>query len=80
MKVFAQIQITESHSVQVEASLRDAACLVKFGKATELLWKPETAADIRRGIKIDPRRMWHSDAVADSKAKRAALRAWAKLQ
>jgi hypothetical protein len=81
MKVYVEFKINEHHGVQCEtASIADADALLKAKIAYALLWVPETAADIRRGIKVHPLRMWHSDAVADSKAKRSALRAWARYQ
>ena len=52
------------------------------GKKANLLWLPETPKDIREGAKAGrfwARKVWHFGSVPESKAKHAAIRAWAKV-
>ena len=52
------------------------------GKKANLLWLPETTKDIREATKAGrfwARKVWHFGSVPESKAKHAAIRAWAKV-
>ena len=63
-------------------AVRLAAIAKSAGKKAEILWLPESTKDIREATKAGrfwARKVWHFGNVPESKAKHAAIRAWAKV-